>query len=183
MSEVSFRLSQEGLTAYQLAVRDRLQVQTRQGFFDQPGVRWLLLTILAFALTLAVAGAIDHFLDRPMELPELIFGVLLGLGVMLATTWLHYFDQRQGLARADGPILSPQTMRLSVDGIGVQSKACDVRYRWAAVDAITEARGLVIFWIEPGAGLALPADAFATETARAQFIAEAEAFRSTAVAA
>lgn len=183
MSEVSFRLSQEGLTSYQFAVRDRLQGQTRHGFFNQPAVRWLLLTVLAFALTLGVSVAIDHFLDRAMELPELIFGVLLGLGVMFATTWLHYFDQRQGLARADGPILSPQTMRLSVDGIGVQSKACDVRYRWAAVDAITQARGLIVFWIEPGAGLVLPADAFATEAARADFIAEAEAFRSAALAA
>lgn len=180
MSEVSYRLSQEGLTAYQYAVRDRLQKRKREGFIQRPSVMWLILTATAFLVILFAMQVIQRVLERPMEMPDFLFGLLIGFAAMLATWWLHYLDQRRGLARPDGPILSPQIMRLSADGIDVHSKACDVRYRWTAVEAITETRGLVIFWVEPGAGMAVPADAFADPEVRAQFIAEAEAFRGEA---
>lgn len=180
MTEVSFQLTQAGLTAYQFAVRDRLQNRKRDGLLQQPLVLWLGLSFFGFLVTLGGVKAIERFLDRPMELPEFLLGLVLGFLAMLATAWIHYLDQRQGVARLDGPILSPQMMRLSPEGIAVQSKACDVLYRWPAVEAITHVRGLIIFWVEPGAGLTLPADAFASDAARDQFIAEAEVFRSAA---
>jgi hypothetical protein len=183
LSEVSFRLSQEGLTAYQYAVRDRLQGRRREGFLAQPAVLWSMLTATVFGLTLAAMQAIERLLGRPMEMPEFLFGLIVGFAVMLATWWAYYLDQRRGLARPDGPILSPQTLRWSGEGVEVRSKACDVRYNWAAVEAITEARGLVILWVEPGAGLAIPAQAFGSDAARARFIAEAETMRSAAATA
>jgi hypothetical protein len=122
--------------------------------------------------------AIEHYLDRPTEMPEFLFGLFVGFSTMLATIWAHYLDQRRGLARPDGPILSPQTVRLTSDGLEITSKASDVRYRWSAIETISEARGLVLLWVEPGAAIAIPADAFASDAARAQFIAEAEALRA-----
>ena len=183
MTDVAFQLSQANLTAYQFAVRDRLQKRKREGFFEQPIVLWLILSAVAFAVTLAGMEAIELYLERPMEVTDFLLGLFLGCSVMLATVWAHYLDQRRGVARPEGPILSPQTLRLSADSVGVTSKACDVCYRWPAVEAITEARGLIILWVEPGAGLAIPADAFASDAARAHFIAEAEAFRSAAARA
>lgn len=180
MRDVSFQLTQAGLTAYQFAVRDRLQNRKREGISQQPAVLWLGLCFAGFLVTLAGFQAIERFLDRPMELPDFLLGLVLGFSAMLATAWFHYLDQRRGLARPDGPILSPQTMRLSPEGIAVQSTACDVLYRWPTVEAITHVRGLIIFWVEPGAGLAVPAEAFASDAARKEFIAEAEVFRSAA---
>jgi hypothetical protein len=182
MTEVSFQLSQAGLTAYQFAVRDRLQKRKREGFFEQPAVLWLILMFCAFVTTFAGIQAIERYLDRPVEIAEFLLGLFVGFSAMLATVWAHYLDQRRGLARPDGPILSPQTVRLTPDGVEITSKASDVRYRWSAVQAITEARGLVLLWVEPGAAIAIPADAFAADGARAQFIAEAEAFRAKAAA-
>lgn len=183
MTEVSFQLSQEGLTAYQFAVRDRLQKRKREGLFEQPAVLWLILMVCTFAVTLAAMQGIELYLERKMELTEFLLGLFVGFSTMLATVWAHYMDQRRGVARPEGPILSPQVMRLSADGVEITSKACDVVYRWPAIEAITQARGLVIFWVEPGAGLAVPADAFASDAARAHFIAEADAFRSAAAPA
>jgi hypothetical protein len=180
MTEVTYQLSQAGLTAYQFAVRDRLQKRKREGFLEQPIVLWLILMVSAFAVTFAGIQAIERYLDRPMEIAEFFLGLFVGFSAMLATVWAHYLDQRRGVARPDGPILSQQTVRLRPDGLEIVSKACDVRYRWLAIEAIREARGLVIFWVEPGAGVTVPADAFASNAARAQFIAEAEAFRSAA---
>ncbi len=180
MREVAFRLTQAGLTAYQYAVADRLKARKRQGLLQQPAVLWVALTGSMMLAMLAGTSAIERYLDRPVETPEFLLGLVLGFLAMLATVWAYYLDQRRGLAREDGPILSPQTMRLTADGIEVQSQTYDVRYRWPVVEAISEARGLVILWIEPGAGLAVPADAFESAAARAQFIAEAEAFRSAA---
>jgi len=51
---------------------------------------------------------------------------------------------------------------------------------WPAIEEISEARGLVILWIEPVAGIAIPSDVFATADARAAFICEAEALRAAA---
>lgn len=183
MTEVAFQLSQAGLTAYQFAVRDRLQKRKRSGLMQQPAVLWLMLTVVAFAVTLGGMQFIERYLERPVEMVEFVLGLVLGFAAMLATAWVHYLDQRRGLARPDGPILSPQTIRLTANGIDVSSKACDVHYRWAAVEDITQARGLVIFWIEPGAGITVPADAFESEAARARFVAEAESLRSAPVAA
>jgi hypothetical protein len=177
MTEVAYQLSQAGLTAYQFAVRDRLQKRKREGFLEQPIVLWLILMVGAFAVTFVGVQAIERYLDRPIEMAEFFLGLFVGFATMLATVWAHYLDQRRGVARPEGPILSPQTLRLSADGVEIASKACDVRYRWAAIEAITEARGLVIFWVEPGAGVTVPADAFASDATRAQFIAKAEAFR------
>ncbi len=180
MTEVAYQLTQAGLTAYQFAVRDRLQKRQRQGILEQPIVLWLLLTFLTFAVTLVGMQAIERYLDRPMEMTEFLLGLFVGFSTMLATMWAHYLDQRRGLARPDGPILSPQTVRLTPAGVEIASKACDVRYRWPAIEAITEARGLVLFWVEPGAAIAIPADAFASDAAHAQFIADAEGFRAGA---
>ncbi|OYW52618.1 MAG: hypothetical protein B7Y80_16320 [Hyphomicrobium sp. 32-62-53] len=182
MAEVTYQLSQAGLTAYQFAVRDRLQKRKRDGFFEQPFVLWLILMVSAFAVTLAGVQAIERYLDRPIEMAEFFLGLFVGFSTMLATVWAHYLDQRRGVARPEGPILSPQVLRISADGVEIASKACDVRYRWPAIEAITEARGLIILWVEPGAGVTIPADAFASDAARAQFVAEAEAFRSAATA-
>lgn len=180
MTEVTYQLSQDGLTAYQYAVRDRLQKRKRDGLLEQPFVLWLILVVCAFAVTFAGIQAIERYLDRPMEIAEFFLGLFVGFCTMLATVWAHYLDQRRGVARPDGPILSQQTVRLTPDGLEIASKACDVRYRWPAIEAITEARGLVLLWAEPGAAIAIPADAFASNAARAQFIAEAEAFRTAA---
>jgi hypothetical protein len=182
VSEVTFQLTEADLTAYQYAVRDRLQGRKRNGFFNQPAVLWSLLTVMVFFLTLAAMQAIERWLERSMEMPEFLLGLAVGFGVMLATWWLHYLDQRRGLARPDGPILSPQTARVASDGLFVTSQACDVRYRWTAVQSISKARGLVILWVEPGAGVAIPANAFASDAAREQFIGEARSFRAICAA-
>jgi hypothetical protein len=182
MTEVTYQLSQAGLTAYQYAVRDRLQKRKREGFLEQPFVLWLILVVCAFAVTFAGIQAIERYLDRPMEIAEFFLGLFVGFCTMLATVWAHYLDQRRGVARPEGPILSLQVLRLSAEGVEIASKACDVRYRWPAIDAITEARGLVLLWVEPGAAIAIPADAFSSDAARVQFMAEADAFRSAAAA-
>ena len=180
MTEIAFQLSKPGLTDYQFAVRDRLDNRRRDGFLEKPIVSWLILTFCAFAVTLAGMQAIERYLDRPMEIPEFLLGLAVGFSAMLAMVWAHYLDQRRAVARPDGPILSPQTLRSSPAGVEITSNFCEVTYRWPSIEAITEARGLVILWVEPGAGLAIPADAFVTDAARAQFIAEAEGFRAAA---
>jgi hypothetical protein len=180
MTELAYRLTAADLAAYQLAVRDRLLKQAPTRWWERDTVRALallgLVILAAFAVNVLVAG-LD---ERPMEPLEYLLGLFVGGALVLAVVWVTNLDQRRRIARPDGPILGSQTLRLTPDGVAAQSAHCDVLYRWAGVEAVTEARGLVILWIEPGAGMAVPGHAFASDATRTEFVREVEARRSAA---
>lgn len=180
MRSIAFQLSRENLSAYQFAVRDRLQNRKRQGMLNQPVVLWLVIMGGVFLITVFGVEAFERSTGRRMEMMEFFLGMGVGLVSLLAIAWLHYLDQRRGIAGAEGPLLSPQTIRVSAECVETVSKAGDARFRWSAIEAIAQERGLIIFWIEPGAGLAVPADAVGSPGEQAAFIANAEAYRVAA---
>jgi hypothetical protein len=178
MREVSYQLTPEGLAAYQYASRDRTLRVAPGGWWEQAAVRALVLIAATVICAWLADTAIAVLYERPMELPEFVLGTFVGCAVMLALVWVIALDQRRRLPRPDGHTLSPQTLRLTEQGIAVTSRSNDVLHYWPAIEEISQARGLVILWIEPGAGIAIPTDAFATADARAEFIREAEALRA-----
>lgn len=178
MNETVFRLTAADLGAYQLAVRDRLNGMAPQLWWENAIVRWAALALACALVVFIAAGLIEWLLERPMEFAEFAVGVTVGIAGMAAVIWVTYQDQKRRLAKPDGPILDRQTLRLSNDGISVGSKHVEARYAWAVVEDVTEAHGLVILWIEPGAGVAVPAHAFNSDNERAEFLRAIEARRS-----
>lgn len=178
MSEVHVRLTPEALGAYQLAVRDRMAALPPSRWFEARAVRWIG-AVLVSGLAVMIADLIlSPVLQRPIEYPEFLAGLSAGIAILSGIVWVASADLNRRVARPDGPILSPQTIRVASNGLFITSQACNVRYPWTAVQSIAETRGLVILWVEPGAGIAIPADAFESDAARAQFIGEAQAFRA-----
>lgn len=180
MNETVFRLTADDLKAYHLAVRDRLTGMRPKQWWENSAVRWLALAAACTLVVMLAGFVIRQVFDRHMEFAEFMVGVFTGVAAMTAVLWVTYADQRRRMARPGGPTLDRHTLRLTNDGITVTTKHTDVRYAWAVIEDVTEARGLFILWIEPGAGVVVPHHVFETDGRRAEFLRAIEARRSAA---
>lgn len=166
--EISYQLSPDDLASYQYAVRNRLA----RGISERGDFAYGMWAMLLAALTLAVIAAatwyIPHFTARPFAVPEMIAGFILGMAVLMATTWLSYFRQRHLAVTADGPTLSPHAASLEPDGLRVSGQNFEHTYLWSIFSEVSELKTIIVLWIEPGQGLVIPRSAFADpETASA----------------
>ncbi len=178
MYEITYKMTTEDLAAYQHAVRDRIGGVAPQKWWEYLFVRWLAL-VAATAIVITLASLlIEHAAGRPMEFIDFFVGVLIGVAAMAAVLWVTFGDHIRRMARPDGPILDRHTLRLNNDGVTIATKHTDVRYAWAAFEEVADTRGLIILWIEPGAGVVIPGHAFETDATRSQFLLAIEAKRS-----
>lgn len=175
MTEIEYQLEPKDLAAYQFATRDRLRGARSNSLLDNEIVRAVLIMVLAGGAMVGVEALGRFYLGRPLELFDYVAGVLFGAALMLALVWLHYFDQRRRLARPDGPVLGKSTLRLMREGVLITQKHVEVRYGWPVFLGITEARDLLLMWIEPGVAIAIPRSAFGSDREIADFISEAGA--------
>lgn len=180
MTETAFRLSADDLMAYQYAVRDRLTKEMPKPWQHKDSIRALALMAITALVTGGLMGLFPAVFGRPLELMELLIGMLFGGGLVLGMIWLSFRDQSRRLTRTDGPVQGVQTLRLTNDGVTVSSDKVEARYVWAAIEHVSEARGLVILWIEPGVGIAVPGHAFASSAEREAFMREIEGRRAAA---
>jgi hypothetical protein len=176
--EVTFTLKEQDLVNYRCAVRDRLEKMTAGGFWSQPAVRWIAL----FAGTAGLLVMLDQVLpvvtQRPISPLELVIGFIAGAALVLGFMWLHYLDQSKKLVRADGPTMSEHTMTINPSGLGAAGPHMTAHYAWPLIQDVTVERGLVLLWLEPGLGLAIPQHAFKSTEVRDAFVAAIEVRRT-----
>lgn len=175
MTEIEYQLEPKDLAAYQFATRDRLRGARSKSLLDNEIVRAVIIMVLGGGAMIGVEALARWYLGRPLELFDYAVGVLFGAALMLALIWLHYFDQRRRLARPDGPVLGKSTLRLMREGVLITQKHVEVRYGWPVFLGITEARDLLLMWIEPGVAIAIPRRAFGSDKVLADFVSEADA--------
>lgn len=180
MTEIDFKLEPADLASYQLASRDRLASQVSKSLWDDEIVRTLLVILVAAATMIAVEAVARAALGRSLMVVDYALGALLGAVLMLGLVWLHYFDQRRRLTRPDGPVRGRSNLRLTREGVVITQRDVETRYGWRVFIDVTEARSLVLMWVEPGVAVAVPFRAFASDKARADFILEAKARMSEA---
>jgi hypothetical protein len=172
MTEVSFELTPADLAAYQYAVRDRLTKLAPKQWWETDAIRATVLFGIAAVTYAGLDWAAPWLLGRPLELVEFLIGFWLGLLLAIGLMWMTYWDQRRRMVRPDGPTLGEHVVRLTNEGVSINLRDSDARYTWRAFEDITEQRGLISLWLEPGIGLIIPAHAFAKDTERVQFFSE-----------
>ncbi|MDX2307457.1 MAG: YcxB family protein [Hyphomicrobium sp.] len=175
MTEIEYQLAPADLAAYQFASRDRIRTLAATSHWDSQALRAGLSVVFCAIMILVVDLAAPSLLGRLLVSTDYVIGIAFGAALMLALVWLHYFDQRRRLASPDGPILRKATLRLMREGVLITQRDIEIRYGWPVFRSVSEARDLVLLWIEPGAAIAIPKRAFASDKARADFIREAEA--------
>ncbi|MEQ1576618.1 MAG: hypothetical protein ABL894_03100 [Hyphomicrobium sp.] len=177
---VTYRLSPRDLTSYRYAVRDRLNSLPAKGILNQHWARAVLILGGSAGLFILLDGVLPRLTGRPLTLPELAIGFFVGLAACLAVLWLNYFDQSKRLVDPEGPALSEHTISLSASGLNVDAAHMNSHFDWPAIRDVSVERGLVILWLEPSMGVAIPVQAFAGVEARDDFVASIEARRTEA---
>lgn len=175
MTEVTFDLQFEDLSAYQFVVRDRLTKLAPKQWWETDAFRATVLFGFAAVTFALLDWAAPSFLGRPLEFVEFLTGFWLGLLLAIGLMWMTYWDQRRRMVKPDGPMLGEHVVKLNGEGVAINLRDVEARYAWRAFDSITEQRGLLSIWMEPGVGLIIPCRAFASDADRVQFISEVNA--------
>lgn len=178
--DVMYKLTPRDLSAYRYAVRDRLEVLPSASVL---GKKWFQL------LVVCAAGAIFVFVldwllrrvsGRPIEIVDFVGGMLGAVMMVLAVLWFNYSERVRKLVRDDGPTLAEHNMNVSPSGIKISAPHITAHYAWPAIQYVSVVRDLVIFWLEPAHGIAVPASAFANSIERERFVAAIEGHRKEA---
>ena len=176
--DVTFKLNPQDLVNYRYAVRDRLQAVPAAGFLQKRWVRAMMITGASAALFVIIDAIIPVMTGRQLAGAELGAGFAIGIMFLLGLLWLQYFDQSRVLVRPDGPTLSEHTVVVNTSGLHVTAPHMMAHYSWPAIQDVTTDRDLVLFWLEPSFGLAVPQHAFQSTVARDAFIAAVKARRT-----
>jgi hypothetical protein len=178
MTAKTFKLSPEDLAAYQFAVRDRLSALPPRAWWESDGIRAAALLVLFVIAVMVIDRTLQTAFGRSMELPDFLIGAGAGAALVLGLVWMSYRDQRRRIVREEGVILGEHTLELTVAGVVSRQRHVEARYDWPVILEVTDQRGMVILWIEPGVGIAVPQHAFASDAERTQFVAEVEQRRT-----
>ncbi len=176
--DVTFKLNEQDLSNYRYAVRDRMDKIAVGGIWHKPVVRWIALFVVTFGLLQVLDQLLPIVTQEPVSHLELTLGFVAGAAVVLGFMWLHYLDQSKKLVRADGPTLSEHTVTITPSGLSAAAPQMSAHYAWPVIQDVTDERGLVLLWLEPGLGLAIPHHAFTNSDVRAAFVAAIEARRT-----
>jgi hypothetical protein len=167
--KVNYQLAPKHLAAYQYAVRDRMRAITGAGTVRER-LSYAALALLIGLLLIGGDVALEHFTGAPTSPWALVFGLVLGAAMIIATYWIHYFGQRGRIVQPDGPTLKPHTMDAGDTRLIVQAEGIDVSYAWHNFEAVTEHAEIMVIWIEPALGLVVPRDAFVSPDVERAFL-------------
>jgi hypothetical protein len=181
MIEVTYRLEPEHLHLYRKLATDR--TAGRGGGAEDTWGLYLLCT-LAVAAFLASADLVYPGLTgQPFAFAEFFTGLLAGIAVFLALMWPRYSRLSRAAVRPDGPTLAQHRLSVTPDGLRATSRFVDGQYKWFAFEDVTIADGVIVLWIEPGAGVLVPRSAFASPAAETAFLEAVRGFMAAATAA
>jgi hypothetical protein len=179
--DVTFRLIQDDLANYRYVVRDHMAKVPDSGFWSKPWVRATAVLVATFVCLQVFDRLIVQFTGHPASYVELAIGFVAGGAFVLCLLWVHHWDQTRKLVRLDGPTLSEHTVSVNTSGLTMSAPHMTAHYMWPAIQEVTKARGLVVLWLEPSVGLAVPERAFPNPEACQEFIAAIEARRTESV--
>ena len=169
--KINYQLTPSDITSYQYAVRNRLQktVKGDDGWLTQAGIG-LAIAVVAAGVTVAVMEAIPSLTGRAFGLEEFLAGFLFGGLAILGLIWLNYFRQRKSIVKPGGPALSLHTLTVEPDGMRITGPNFETNYLWPIFEDISDLKTLIVLWIEPGQGFAIPRSAFANEAGAEAFV-------------
>lgn len=148
-------------------------------------ISWLL--VLTFALMLLISalltlleGSLD-WVSRVFE-PPLGSVLLLLIAALLVSLLLLAATRRwvKRLPRKDGALLGRHRLRLSDQGLDVETKHVRGTVAWTGIAEVSESPEHVFIWLERAVAYIVPKRAFAdVETAR-RFVEQARAYLASA---
>ena len=159
MKEWTYKLEPHHLVTYQYAVRDRMHSLAKRNWRAEIpfGLLFALLAVLCF---LAVFHGYPRISGRRLDLTALITGIGLGALLLLAALWLQPVFDRGLAVKPGGPTLSQRTIQLAENGVHFTGRHMTGFYGWELIQDVTERGDIVILWLEPGLGHAIPKAAF-----------------------
>jgi hypothetical protein len=182
MIEVSYRLQPDHLKTYRILASKRVAANSRNA-----GEGWGLWLLYAFAAAVLLAAAsllLSILTGLPVVMPELLLGFVCGVAMSYILIWWHYAAHSRravgSAVRSHGPTLIERRCSVGVDGLRSGSTLGEAIYRWAAFDGLTVQDGVIVLWMEPGAGVLLPRSAFAGPEAETAFLGAVEAHLAAA---
>ena len=178
--DVTFRLTPADLSNYRYAVRDRLGKVSDGSLWSRPVVRWAAFFLTTVALLQLLDRLVPSHTGAPVSAIELSLGFLFGATLVLGLLWLHYWEQTKKLVSDDGPTLSEHTIAVNTSGVSVTAPHLTAHYAWPAIQEVTRERGLIVLWLEPSVGLAVPEHAFSRAGGADDFVAAIASRRTEA---
>jgi hypothetical protein len=171
MTELTYTLEAEHLAAYQKLAALRAASGGRDATRVYESYGRSLVAGLAVAVPMA---ALYMFLpvvtDRPFAGVEFVFGLIIGVVILVVAMRLQSSRAQRRFVRLDGPTLSEHQLSLAGDGLRTSSRMFDFLCRWHAFEDVTVGDGIVVMWIEPGMGVVVPRNAFADQKAETAFV-------------
>jgi YcxB-like protein len=169
MIEVTYRFEHEHLQAYRRLASNR--VDALHSDADMQWWIWMIAyPVLAAALLAAECLILPKLTGRPFAWPELLLGLAGGIAVCIALMWRRYRWFYIRAVRRGGPTMAEHHTIVSADGLTTETDVVQAMYRWGAFDGVTVKDGIIVLWLEPGAGLLVPCNAFAGPEAETAFL-------------
>lgn len=166
----AYQLTQADIAAYQHIVKERMNFFTRRTALSK-GIA-AVLVMLVLPLFLAIADIlIPQFGFGPNNMSSFALGVFAGALMVLVLLWGQCLLLRRHSTAPGGRVLSKRELQVSDTGLVSSSLGMVTTLDWSAVKDITESKGYVVLWFEPGSGLLLPPSAFPSAAVRDAFFA------------
>ncbi|CAN1724702.1 putative YcxB family protein [Hyphomicrobium sp. 1Nfss2.1] len=168
MTEIKFRLEPAHLSAYGRLSSARLEATGAHA--DGNWGVWLVGTFGAATLIAAASLVFPAVTGNPFAMAEFTAGLVAGVAIFFAIAWWRYLRLSRRATRADGPTRAEHRLSLGEDGLRSSTCFAETLYRWSVFEDVTATEDVVVLWIEPGAGVLVPRNAFACPAAEAAFL-------------
>ena len=160
MYQFEYRLGPQQWAEFSSLARDRAWRADRN--------RRVLSRTADAALVGMVAGLGLFGLQRAFKLEDTFmhaalvgFVVFFGLGVLVALRHARTLTVAQ--PKRDGIVLGKRLTVVDDAGVDVVGETVTTHYDWRAIERVDRSGRMVIFWMEPTAGIVVPRSAFASE--------------------
>lgn len=130
----------------------------------------MLYTFLAAALFAGISVLFSSRAGRPFGLLEFTLGLVGGVAATLVMMWRRYARYYSRAVRPGGLTMAEHRLSVSEEGVRLRSSLHEALYRWPAIEQMTSDDRIIVLWLEPGAGVAVPRKAFAESAAETAFL-------------
>ena len=178
MIELTYRLDPQHLVIYR-----KLAWYHAMRSGEDAGAAWGRYFLLSFIVAAVLAAADVSFpaiTGRPFTYPEFLSGFAVGYLVLFASMSWQYRRYTRAVTKVDGPTTSEHRIRVTEEGLGSKTAFAEGIYRWPAFTEVTVSAGVIVLWMEPGAGLLVPRSAFADPAAETAFLGAVAKFMAAA---
>jgi hypothetical protein len=179
--EVRYKLEPNHLAEYHIAARERVLGKIWSPHWSWDAARGLVIGVASVALFMAISWAMQTYLGQQLHTPSLVVGLAYGIAFISIQGILSFVVQRKRSPfKAGGPTFALHTAIADGEMLNIKGPNFEQRYRWPVFEELTEHGHVIIAWLEPGAGVVFPRNAFAAPVDETAFV---EAVRAKIAAA